>query len=293
MPVYKVKTFSKNFYSLKQGPSITDVTKVDVLIDWQAEARSNLWTEIIFVTQGEGRIMIGNNVYPMGKGDLIIINPEVIHYEEFRKKNPNDPPLCFYCCCMEDFETSMIQRNHLLPPHYQHIFKTGEMEEKFHLAFAEIFQENEAENEWYTDICRNLSYEIVMLTLRLLKEKYNLSLQWQNDKNVSQVRSFIDKHFTEKINTTIVAKELAMSRQSLYRLLKEGKFSPGKYIIQKRIELAKDLILNSDENLQNIAYKTGYSDYSSFFTVFKKTIGVSPIEYRHLFLLKKTASKEV
>jgi len=180
---------------------------------------------------------------------------------------------------MEDFETSMMPRNHLLPPHYQPILKTGEMEEKFFSAFSEIFKEIEAEDEWYIDICRNLSYEIVMLTLRLLKEKYNLSLEWQNERSINQVRSYIDKHFADKIDTTTVANELAMSRQSLYRLLQKAKFSPKQYIIQKRIELAKQLILESGENLQSIAYKVGYSDYSSFSIVFKKTVGVSPSEY--------------
>ena len=285
MPCYKVKTFSKNFYSLKQEPSITDVTKVDIFTDWQAETHSHSWTEITFVNEGNGRIMIGNSMNSICKGDLIIINPGIVHYEECRKGYSDNLRLCFYCCSVDAFETSMMPKNHLLPAHYSPILKTGEMAEKFLSSFVEIFEEREAGKEWYADICKNLSYEIVMLTLRLLYAKYNLSLQWQNDRNINQVRKFIDNHFTEKINSTIIAKELAISRQTLYRLLQGSDFSPQQYTVKKRIEMAKQLILESDESFQSIAYKVGYSEYSSFFIVFKKTVGISPNEYRKFHAL--------
>jgi len=289
MPCYKVKTFSKDFCSLKQGPSITDITRVDLYVDWQADIHSHSCTEITFVTEGNGRIMIGSNMHPISKGDLIILNPGVLHYEEYKREYSNSSHLCFYCCSMDDFETSMMPKNYLLPAHYHPIFKTGEMAEKFLSVFAEIYEECEAGKNWHADICKNLSYEIVMLTLRLLHVKYNLSLQWQNDRNIDQVRKFLDEHFTEKINSFMIAKELAMSRQTLYRLYKSGNLSPLRYITQKRIELAKKLILETNESLQNIAYKTGYSDYSSFFIAFKKTIGVSPNEYRQSHVLSTSA----
>ncbi|MDR2480337.1 MAG: AraC family transcriptional regulator [Treponema sp.] len=291
MPCYKVKTFARNFYSIKQGPSITDITRADVSIDWQADKHSHPWTEITFVTGGSGRIVLGKRVYPIIKGDLIIINPGLPHYEEYRKKDSKNSRLCFFCCCVEDFETSMMPRNHLLPTHYPPILKTGEMEEKFLSAFVEIFEEHKAGQEWYADICKNLSYEIVMLTLRLLHEKYNLSLQWQNDRNIDRIRQFIDRHFTEKISSKIIAQELAMSRQSLYRLLQKGNFFLGQYISHKRMEFAKQQIIETNTSLQDIAYMSGYSDYSSFFTFFKKQVGVSPNEYRNFYGLDKAVSQ--
>jgi AraC-like DNA-binding protein len=280
MPCYKVKTFARNFYSLKQGPSITDITKVNICTDWQAGIHSHTWTEIMFVTEGSGRILIGSSMHPMNKGDLIIINPGISHCEEFSKQRFANSCFSFFSCWVEDFETSMLPPNHLLPAHYPSIFETGEMAEKFLSVFTETFEECEAGKEWFAEICNNLSYEIVMLTLRLLHEKYDLSLQWQNDRNIDLVRQFIDLHFTEKINSKMIAKELAMSRQTLYRLFQKGASSPAQYVIRKRIEFAKQLILETGSSLQDIAYKTGYSDYSSFFTVFKKNVGITPNEFR-------------
>jgi hypothetical protein len=58
-----VKTFAKNFYSLKKGPSIIDITKVDVFVDWKADIHTHPWTEISFISRGSGRILIGNTIY--------------------------------------------------------------------------------------------------------------------------------------------------------------------------------------------------------------------------------------
>ncbi|MDR2080011.1 MAG: AraC family transcriptional regulator [Treponema sp.] len=290
MPCYKVKTFARNFYSLKQGPSITDVTKVNACADWRADIHSHTWAEIIFVTEGSGRILMGSSIHPMNKGDLIIVNPGISHYEEFRRNYSVNSRLCFFSCCVEDFETSMLPPNHLLPVHCPPVLETGKMAEKFLAAFTEIFEEHEAGREWYADICKNLSYEIVMLTLRLLHEKYDLSLQWQNDRNVDLIRQFIDQHFTEKINSNMIAEELAMSRQTLYRLFQKGTSSPAQYVIQKRIEFAKRLILETGDSLRDIAYKTGYSDYSSFFTVFKKNVGIAPDEFRQFHRMNVVTS---
>jgi AraC-like DNA-binding protein len=284
MPLRRVNIFTKNFYSLKQIPLIKDISKVDIFFERQTELRSCLWTELVFVTRGDGRITIENSAYPISKGNLVIIKPNVPHYEEFRNNDYSNAHLSYYRCCMENYETSMMSLNHLLASGSQLIFDTGKMEERFLAVFAEIHEEIGAKNEWYADICNNLSYEITMLTLRLLCEKNNLSLQLQNGRDIEQVRKFIDDHFIEKIKTSMIAKELGMSRQTMYRLFQKENFSPVKYITQKRVELARQLIAETDESLQNIAYETGYSDYSSFFITFKKESGVSPNEYRQLFV---------
>ncbi|MDR0494801.1 MAG: AraC family transcriptional regulator [Treponema sp.] len=284
MPLYKINIFAKNFYSLKQAPSIKDIAKVEMLNERQTEVRSCLWTELIFVIRGSGNITIEKNTYPISKGDIAVIRPNVPRYEERGRNDGDNARLCYYRCCMENYEASMMPLNHLLAPSSQHIFETGEMEERFLAVLTEIYEELGARNEWYADICNNLSYEIAMLTLRLFCEKNDLSLQLQNGRDIDQVRKFLDDHFIEKIKTTMIAKELGMSRQTMYRLFQKEKFSPVKYITQKRIGLARRLIAETGESLQNIAYETGYSDYSSFFVTFKKETGVSPNEYRRFLI---------
>ena len=52
------------------------------------------------------------------------------------------------------------------------------------------------------------------------------------------------------------------------------------YIVQKRIELASNLLINSGMQIQEIALYLGYQDTSYFTHVFRKEMGMSPQDYR-------------
>ena len=55
---------------------------------------------------------------------------------------------------------------------------------------------------------------------------------------------------------------------------------PKKYILQKRLALAKKQISHSELPLTEIAENCGYDDYYQFATYFKKEVGISPSQYR-------------
>lgn len=75
--------------------------------------------------------------------------------------------------------------------------------------------------------------------------------------------------------------DLAMSQPSLYRKVKglSGK-SPAQLIAERRLAMAEKFLDNTFESISEIAYKCGYSSPSYFARVFKRQLGVSPIEYR-------------
>jgi two-component system response regulator YesN len=55
------------------------------------------------------------------------------------------------------------------------------------------------------------------------------------------------------------------------------------YVIKKRIEKAKQLLIERVLTLPEVAERVGFSDYNYFSRVFKKEVGVSPINYRKSF----------
>lgn len=52
------------------------------------------------------------------------------------------------------------------------------------------------------------------------------------------------------------------------------------YVTNLRINMAKELLKNTDEKIADIAEKTGYSNLQYFMKIFKKTTGLTPAEYR-------------
>ena len=55
---------------------------------------------------------------------------------------------------------------------------------------------------------------------------------------------------------------------------------PGKWILQRRIRYAANLLHNSDMSVSQVAFESGFEDLSHFSRVFKKMMGINPTDYK-------------
>lgn len=53
-----------------------------------------------------------------------------------------------------------------------------------------------------------------------------------------------------------------------------------RFVIEKKLEIAKYMLANTQKSISEIAKETGYSDVSNFNRFFRKFTGISPAEYR-------------
>ena len=68
-----------------------------------------------------------------------------------------------------------------------------------------------------------------------------------------------------------------MSRTSLYMKLKNLiDLSPQDFIINTRLKFAKNLLVEGNSNIKEVAYESGFTNPKYFSTSFKKYYGVSP-----------------
>jgi AraC family transcriptional regulator, exoenzyme S synthesis regulatory protein ExsA len=56
--------------------------------------------------------------------------------------------------------------------------------------------------------------------------------------------------------------------------------SPGKWLLEKRLKRAAELLLRSDKSITDVVCESGFNDISNFSRVFKKHFGTSPVHYR-------------
>ena len=57
--------------------------------------------------------------------------------------------------------------------------------------------------------------------------------------------------------------------------------SPNEYIIELRLQFAKNLLDNTNMSIKQISERVGYSDQYFFSRIFKKYLGISPQSYRN------------
>jgi len=97
-----------------------------------------------------------------------------------------------------------------------------------------------------------------------------------------RVKKYIKQRFAEEINQAQLCRDLAVSRATLYRLLKRAGASSYKVLVNYyRIEHAKGMLRNSQTPIPVIVSESGFESESSFYRIFRRLTGVTPSQYRN------------
>jgi AraC-like DNA-binding protein len=74
-----------------------------------------------------------------------------------------------------------------------------------------------------------------------------------------------------------------MSHRSLSKFksdfFKHYNMTPGKWLLNKRLDHAANLILTRESNISQVSFESGFEDVSHFSRVFKKKFGIKPSAY--------------
>ncbi|MGL6201215.1 MAG: helix-turn-helix transcriptional regulator [Lachnospiraceae bacterium] len=93
---------------------------------------------------------------------------------------------------------------------------------------------------------------------------------------------YIETHKLEKIHMEKMAKELGYTPYYLSHLFqKETKISIKDYINEKKIELAKELLLISSNTSADVSERLNFSSPSYFSAIFRKYTGQTPSDYKN------------
>jgi len=98
---------------------------------------------------------------------------------------------------------------------------------------------------------------------------------------IIRIKEYINKKYYEKISLDELAYEFYMNPSYLSKLFKdETRTNITAYIQDIRIKKSKELLKESEYQINEIAEKVGYPDYRYFCTTFKKATGITPLQYR-------------
>jgi AraC-like DNA-binding protein len=98
---------------------------------------------------------------------------------------------------------------------------------------------------------------------------------------IAKAKEFIKEHYTEDLSLGQVAQA---AHASIFYLCKLFRKATGvtftEFVSRTRVEKAKNLLLNPNLRVREIAFEVGFQSLTHFNRVFKSILGLSPTEYR-------------
>jgi len=104
---------------------------------------------------------------------------------------------------------------------------------------------------------------------------------------IAKARTYIHEHQTEELSLAQVAKAVNMSSFYFCKMFKKVVgINFTEYVARVRIEKSKNLLLNPNLRVSEIAFEVGFQSLTHFNRVFKKILGQSPTDYRAQLLVR-------
>lgn len=98
-----------------------------------------------------------------------------------------------------------------------------------------------------------------------------------------KVIDYVDQNFYKDISVQSLSKEFVINSNYISQLFRKNtNMTFTDYVTRLRIEYSKELLKKTDISIEEIAGKSGYTDYFYFIRVFKKTTGKAPGQFRHM-----------
>ena len=100
---------------------------------------------------------------------------------------------------------------------------------------------------------------------------------------LNQAIDYIHAHLGENLSLADMAAELHISQYHFCRLFKQSTgMSPHCYLMQQRIDRAKQLLRRPEFTVTRIAEDCGFANHSHFAKYFRRHTGVSPTQFRRM-----------
>lgn len=143
------------------------------------------------------------------------------------------------------------------------------------------------EEDWGTQLARRVAQGLVTY-LRRPGNQAQFSVQvapsYPEGTRMQQIQSYIWENLKDDLRIETLARKMSMSpRNFARRFTRQTGVSPGRYVEQCRLELARHYLEQNDRSLSEIADLCGYATHDGLRLAFTRHLGVSPREYRRRF----------
>ena len=286
----KKDTMEFRFYEIPQGePALVLYGESWVRVYGHDEFHLHFHnlTEIGICRYGDGDMYLDNDVCRYQNGTLTVIPENFPHITVSDGENANFWEYVFFdmkSIVEELFPGNPVYQSQVIESLNKSAFISDEKKDK---AIADIINLmiDEAKNKkpYYQ---KKISLQLKALIIELVR-KCDVSLEEEQPvkgTNMAQIAAaldYINKNYDKQIKAIELANICSMSETHFRRIFEEYiNMSPMDYVNLIRIQRACDLMKKTNDSMDLVAVKCGFSTTSTFNRNFKKYLNTSPYQWK-------------
>lgn len=234
--------------------------------------------ELLFVREGSGIANVNGKEEPLLPGDFILCGAGEPHSYRARSGSVLTAISCgfrhLHCCGMET--NSFIGRQE------QPVVHAGTGSGVLGRMLAVLESAAETPDTHSEEICGYLSAAVVTTALRLHRAAAERAEQIHYEL-ATRAQRYLDNHYLESLTLSQIAEAMGVSKFHLDRVfLSRTGCTPVQYITRRRMARAQTLLASTELTVRRVAEQCGYANYNYFTALFRRTVGMTPGEYRKI-----------
>lgn len=245
--------------------------------------------ELVYVHQGKGTFFIDNTWYEKKSGDLFIIPGNTIHHSLPDNDNPIISSALYFAPTLlatnplDDSYTHLFCYDYARKKKSYKLELPADLKSMAEMSIEEIAEELRAHRTGYHEAVRLIVCQLLLQINRFIvtgmvnpNEIFRMAPSW-----MMEALKTIDEHPEHEIGLVRLAEQANVSASHFSRVFRQlTTMNVTNYVNAKRIIRAKEMLIQSDENIHEIADKCGFDTSTHFYRVFKSLTGVTPNTYR-------------
>lgn len=248
----------------------------------QVDRHSHDYYEFYFFLEGDVSFSIGEQLYPIHPGDLVLIPPGISHRAIMH--SARQPYRRFVLWISRELYVFLLHSSpdygyliEYATKHNRYIYPNAPI--TFHAIQSRLLRliEEIFSKRFGRQTQISLCFDDLLLYLnRIVYEKEH---PIQDAPSVLEnITSYIETHLSEDLSLETLADTFYISKYYLSHIFSEQfGLSLHQYIIKKRVWQCRNAI-QSHSSIADAYAASGFRDYSSFYRAYKKEFGVSPKE---------------
>ncbi|SDJ12947.1 AraC family transcriptional regulator [Salimicrobium halophilum] len=236
--------------------------------------------EVFFFLGGSCEFFCEGKTYTLRPGDIVLIPPYAVHQAKVEDSSTYERMILNISPrLLEDFTESDAElKKNIDYRHSQRAYVTRN-EESFHEVIQLLKQLIDHIKQGEGHHTFTLHY-LLFQSMQMIFAPSTVKLpdMVEKDERLTSILTYIEDHLTDRdLNLASISQAFHLNKHYFSHYFKEAMNLPVyRYILLKRLSNAIALMKKGNLTLEQVAIQSGFSDYSSFYRVFKNVYARSP-----------------